>query len=183
MDKNIVSQTQNVNKPLHCFECGAPVDGVSCYLEFLSPQAIPNNVDPWGKYIWYLKLSDSCRDAGHRSRVIRLGDVIAQLGAREKAVTVEQIREELAQLAALPESQSSKPDPTERIVYQLVAGQITPDAAIAEIRELVRLGVVGALLPGGAEGWEECQLCGVHHDPLERCQGFERDPAEWAWER
>jgi len=145
MDTKIVPQNENENKtqlgpPYVCFTCGAPSTGIRCYLEFLSPRAIPKPLDTWGEYIWYLWLPQSCREAGHSARVVRLNDAIAPLAQ----ATIERVQAALAVIAAA-HGPNPKADPAASIVWQLVAGTITPADAIARIGALCHQAVVGAL--------------------------------------
>ena len=153
-----VSKVQT-GPPWHCFECGAPATRLACYDEFLPPNAIPKPVDRWGAHIWYLYLPAACRQAGHVARVARLGDAITPLmlydpsapratGKIEMIEREEQaiarIREALARIAAA-HGPNPQADPTAAIVWKLIAGAITPEAAIAEIREMTQSAVLAAL--------------------------------------
>ena len=129
----------------------------------MPPNAIPKPVDRWGAHIWYLYLPAACRQAGHTACVARLGDAITPLmlydpsapratGKIEMIEREEQaiarIREALAQIAAEhgpnPYKRSDA-DPAAVIVWRLIAGAITPEAAIAEIREMTQSAVLDAL--------------------------------------
>lgn len=162
MDTNIIPANENHNKlvqigpPWACFECGAPAR-LACYTEFLSPMAAHKPLDVWAEHIWYL-LDLPC---SHPSRVARLGDAIVSLTfpydgvptsvrrTREQQAHNEReaillVREALATIAAT-HGPNPQADPAAAIVWSLIAGAITPDAAAAEIREITRSAALAAL--------------------------------------
>lgn len=174
MDTNIVPQNETSNKtqigpPYTCFTCGEPSLGIRCYAEYVSPRAIPKPLDRWGEYIWYLVRAGSCRQAEHPCRVARLGDAITPLvtGDRDapRATTVAEINEREEQaianvraaLAAIAAAHGPNPqaDPATSIVYQLIAGTLTPQAAIAEIGALCHRAIAGALETEPVLHWQE----------------------------
>lgn len=154
MNENSIARNGNAHKatqigpPWHCFECGAEVEDIDCYLKYLSKKGTAKPLDTWGEHIWYLRLPAPCRQAGHTVRVARLGDAITPLityeDGRGEDQAIANVREALATIAAVHGANPST-DPAAKIVYRLVAGAITPGAAVEEVRELCHSGVLGAL--------------------------------------
>jgi hypothetical protein len=155
-----VKDNRNGNKPTQigppwkCFDCGAPAR-LACYTDYHNPRAIPKPLDTWGAHIWYL-LDLPC---SHPPRVARLGDAITPLlfpydhddtrrtqqeQADNERESIRLIREALADIAAL-HGPNPQADPAAAIVWRLVAGAITPETAIREIREIVQSAMLAAL--------------------------------------
>lgn len=126
--------------PLYaCFTCGVPMQLDRSFADlgsrFLMAGYSPVAMDEWGQHVWYLRKLCVCEPR----RVVRLGDCIAPLNVREPKrgladVDIPQIREALAAIARAVKPEDRKCDPAARVVYLLLAGQMAPDSAIAEIR-------------------------------------------------
>lgn len=146
MDKVILPQHAENIKPqigpvYHCPACGAPARRLIPYAE----NAIGGSrLDEWGDHIAYLDLPAACRQAGHPARVAILGSVVVSLifpydtnGGRattdECVALIRQALDTLARIVPPPAH-----DPAAAIVYRLLAGLLTPENAIGEIRALVR---------------------------------------------
>ena len=143
----------------HCPTCGAPARRLIPYSEHALPGG---HLDEWGDHVAYLDLPAACRQAGHPARVAVLGSAVASLTfpydaggrvATEECVAL--IRQTLDTLAQEVGPQPVPLDPAASIVYRLLAGTLTPEAAIAEINELCHFGVVGALETEPEFAWQE----------------------------
>lgn len=124
-----------------CPACGAPARRLIPYSE----NAIGGgHLDEWGDHIAYLDLPASCRQAGHPARVATLGNAVASLtfpyDSNGGRATTEQcialIRQTLDTLAREVGPQPAH-DPAASIVYRLLAGLLSPQAAIEHIHALV----------------------------------------------
>ena len=142
MDNQIITPNGNGHKPTQvgppwrCFECGAPASRLACYTEYTPAAAVPKPLDAWGAHIWYL-LGLTCN---HSPRVARLGNAITPLVTytdddNSERHAIARVREALAAIAAA-HGPNSQRDPAAAIVWQLVAGAITPTDAIREIHDL-----------------------------------------------
>ena len=119
----------------HCFHCGVPARG-------LQPWTPCNSrLDEWKDHFAYLLCNCQCNH-----RVARLGDCVTPLvfGDRkdyadwramvDANITI--IQSAVAAIAsAMPEPKHKRDAPT-KIVYQLLAGHLPPEKAIAQIRAL-----------------------------------------------
>lgn len=140
-NNNIPVQTGPLYK---CFVCGGPAligrsfaDGARV---FLSAGYGSSPLDEWGEHIWYLSKQCKCQPL----RVARWGDCIAPLtpasadGASViSPADIPQIREALAAIAAAVPEDERTHDLLTKVVYQLMAGQIAPEKAISELREMI----------------------------------------------
>ena len=125
--------------PYHCFQCGTPARGCHLWLPCGSP------LDAWAEHIAYLQLTCGCANA---SRVARLGDWITPLAfhtdrgefpswAEFVEGNVQAVRQALERLAAAVPPDALTADAPTRIVRLVLAGQLPPAAAIAQIRALL----------------------------------------------
>lgn len=122
----------------HCFRCGAPAHGLQPWLPCGSP------LDAWADHIAYLKLACACQKA---SRVARLDGWITPLAFHQDLdafpswaafvdANVQAVRQAVASLAASIADEARALDTPARIVHQLLAGQLPPAEAVAQIRAL-----------------------------------------------
>ncbi len=130
----------------HCFTCGAVAQGLRTWADLPKWDGY-SPLDQWGEHIAYLVLP-AC-PASHIHRVAKLGDCITPLAfvqhtARGEwhktiAANIQAIRDALAALAAaVPESErNAARDPAASIVLRLLAGLMTPAAAMDQIRQLL----------------------------------------------
>ncbi len=125
--------------PYHCFKCGIPARGFHLWLPCGSP------LDAWAEHIAYLRLNCGCAQA---SRMAKLGDWITPLAfytdrgdflswSEFVEANVQAVRQALALLAAAVPADALTADEPTRIVRLVLAGQLPPDAAIAQIRALL----------------------------------------------
>ena len=125
----------------HCWVCGAPATGLATWAAL--PKASGYSpLDAWGEHISYLTLPNCPSD--HPARVAQLGRWITPLVFMERAqgqslqqtwdTNVQAVRDALAGIAAAVPEGERAPDRTTQLVYQLLGGHITPDAAIRELR-------------------------------------------------
>ena len=141
----------------HCPTCGAPARRLIPYSENSLPGG---HLDEWGDHVAYLDLPAGCRRAGHPARVAVLGSAVASLtfpyDAGGRATTEECVALIRRTLDALAQEVGPEPahDPAASIVYRLLAGRLTPDAAVTEINELCHFGVVGALETEPEFAWQ-----------------------------
>jgi hypothetical protein len=128
----------------HCFTCGAPAQGLRTWAEMPKWDGY-SPLDEWGHHIAYLILP-AC-PTSHLHRVAKLGDCITPLafvqhaahGERHRTISanIQAIRDALAALAAaIPES-GRNTDTAANIVLSLMAGLMTPAAAIEQIQLLL----------------------------------------------
>lgn len=146
-----------VGPPWCCPICGAPASGLVNWSQALSPQTgTPTQIDDWGEYIWYLYgLPQVCKDAGHPARVVRVGNAITPVAfpydasgqgdAADQIEAVRRIQAAVGHLVAVLEIEEQ--DPLTALVYRLVAGRMSPERAIGEIRAMFDRQLAGALLP------------------------------------
>jgi hypothetical protein len=130
----------------HCFTCGAVAQGLRTWADLPKWDGY-SHPDAWGEHIAYLVLP-AC-PASHIHRVAKLGECVTPLtfvqhtarGEWHKTVAanIQAIRDALAALAAaVPESErSASHDPAASIVLSLLAGLMTPAAAMDQIRQLL----------------------------------------------
>lgn len=145
MNAHILSQHAGNGKPqtgpvYRCPICGAPAHRLIPYSQYALPGG---HLDDWGDHIAYLDLPTSCRQAGHPARVAVLGHAVASLvfpydshgghATTEECITL--IRQALDTLAQI--GQPSPHDPAASIVYRLLAGLLSPQAAIEHIHALM----------------------------------------------
>lgn len=146
----------------HCFKCGAKGATLVAYFW---PCGSP--LDAWSLYIWYLKLPCGCR---HASRVVRLGDCIAPLAISDPSglspADIPAIQATLKAIAcAIPPEQRQR-DPATRIVYALLAGSVTPYAAIAELQALISGAQIQSAWPSPVQALPQLTPSGVEAIPF-----------------
>ncbi len=123
--------------PLYqCFECGQPM------LVNLRFNQIPmgggySPLDEFQEHIWYVKKDCKCQP----QRVVRLGDCIAPLmpsGPRNTltAIDIPAIIAGLAAIARTVRPEDRTCEPAAKIVYGLLAGHVSPEHAIDQIRAI-----------------------------------------------
>ncbi len=121
--------------PLYkCFQCGQPML-VSLHFNQIPMGGGYSPLDEFQDHIWYVTKDCKCQPG----RVVRLGDCIAPLvpsGPRNTLTPADipAIRAALAAIARAVRPEDRRCDPAARVVYLLLAGQMAPDKAIAEIR-------------------------------------------------
>ncbi len=125
-----------IGEPFRCWECGSPDQGGTFLIIDHSP------LEVYADHIYYMRLA--CR---HNPRCVRLGDAIAPLSPLDRSMdeNLASVREGLSNLAkAVPSDQRNQEPLSEfdqqvkHIVYLLVAGQISPQAAINRLRGLAQ---------------------------------------------
>jgi hypothetical protein len=94
---------------------------------------------------------------GHNPRCVRLGDAIAPLQPLDRSIdeNLACVRDGLARLAkAVPLNQQNQ-EPVSKVVYLLVAGRISPQTAINQLRSLARVNepFLPARLPVSEQSW------------------------------
>ncbi len=123
--------------PLYqCFECGQPM------LLTVRFNQIPmgngySPLDEFQEHVWHVKKDCRCQT----KRVVRLGDCIAPLMPTDPrdALTpadIPAIRAGLAAIARAVRPEERNVDPAARIVYRLLAGHVSPEHAIEQIRAI-----------------------------------------------
>ena len=99
-------------------------------------------LEAYADHVYYMRLT-----CGHNNRCVRLGDAIAPLQPLDRSIdeNLASVREGLAHLskAVPPDQQNQEPvsefdRQVKHIVYLLVAGRISPQTAINQLRGLVR---------------------------------------------
>jgi hypothetical protein len=77
---------------------------------------------------------------GHNPRCVRLGDAVAPLRPLDRSIeeNLACVREGLAHLAQTVPPDRQNQEPVSKIIYLLVAGRISPQTAISQLRGLVR---------------------------------------------
>jgi hypothetical protein len=118
-----------IGEPFRCWECGSPDQGGMFLIIDHSP------LEAYADHVYYMRLA-----CGHNPRCVRLGDAIAPLHPLDRSIeeNLASVREGLVNLAkAVPPNQQNQ-EPVSKIVHQLVAGRITPQTAINQLRGLVR---------------------------------------------
>lgn len=124
-----------------CFTCGGPARLDRAFSQMNRQYGGSGygllELDEWGDYIWYLRKPCRCRP----ERVVRLGDCLAPLYPRDadyglSPADIPRVRQALAAIAAAVPPGGRSCDPAAAVVYRLLAGWLSPDGAIAEIRAL-----------------------------------------------
>lgn len=133
-------------EPFRCWECGSPDQGGMFLIIDHSP------LEAYADHVYYMRLA-----CGHNPRCVRLGDAIAPLRPLDRSIdeNLASVREGLAHLAqAVPPDQQNQ-EPVSKIVYLLVAGRISPQTAINQLRGLVQTGepFLPARLPVIEQAW------------------------------
>ena len=135
-----------IGEPFRCWECGSPDQGGMFLIIDHSP------LEAYADHVYYMRLA-----CGHNPRCVRLGDAIAPLRPLDKTIdeNLTCVHEGLAHLAkAVPPDQQNQ-EPVSKIVYLLVAGRISPQTAINQLRGLVRTNEpsLSARLPAIEQTW------------------------------
>jgi hypothetical protein len=117
-----------VGEPFRCWECGSPDQGGMFLIIDHSP------LEAYTDHIYYMRLA-----CGHNPRCVRLGDAIAPLRPLDQTIeeNMNCVREGLAKLAKAVPSDQQNQEPVSKIVYLLVAGRISPQTAINQLRDLL----------------------------------------------
>jgi hypothetical protein len=106
----------------------------------------------YADHVYYMRLA-----CGHNPRCVRLGDAVAPLRPLDRSIVenLACVREGLARLAkAVPPNRQNQ-EPVSKIVYLLVAGRISPQTAINQLRGLTRRNppFLPARLPVNEQTW------------------------------
>ena len=125
-----------IGEPFRCWECGALDQGGYVLRKFTSA-ILDHPLEAFADHIYYMRLT-----CGHNNRCIRLGDAIAPLQPLDRSIeeNLTHVREGLARLAKAVPSDKQTQDPVSKIVYLLVAGRISPQSAINQLRDLNKPG-------------------------------------------
>lgn len=119
-----------------CWVCGRPASGI---IEFSKAMGGPTVLDRYAEYIGYLDLDRACRQAGHPSRIARLGKAITLLDFPPNCSLEEKIRairEAVASLTSFSAREETLPDRIARIVHLVHVGAIPPGEAVQDICNL-----------------------------------------------
>lgn len=126
----------------HCFVCGQPARGLRPWpVVPLQPCAL----DDWADHVAYLELTCPCSHTHPGcSRVARLGEAITPLAFADDdlpyqdrvTANVTAVRKAVRLMAQVVPLDDRQTDPARRIVFALLAGTLSPEAAIRAIREL-----------------------------------------------
>lgn len=115
----------------HCFACDAPVTLLTNF------RPCGSELDAWSGHIWYLRKACKCQPV----RVIRLGDCITPLNPAKpdglSPADIPAIRAGLEAIARAVPPEERCVDPATRIVHGLLAGTLSPEQAIGQIRGMV----------------------------------------------
>lgn len=126
----------------HCFKCGAPARGLMHW------RSCGSRLDAWAEHLAYLNLACACQGA---SRVARLSDWITPLTFHQDQrafpcweafvdANVQALRQAVAGIAATVPADALTLDAPTRIVHLVLAGELPPADAIAQIRALLAAG-------------------------------------------
>ncbi|MCP4542670.1 MAG: hypothetical protein GY832_36570 [Chloroflexi bacterium] len=127
--------------PYHCPHCQNPVPRVLEYNAYRNPHAAWKPLDDLGEHLVYLH----CEPCNTAHRAARLGFVILPfdwpptVDAQGEARTLTAALAEIARLTDPQPGDDTGIDPFAAIIYRTLAGTITPQAAILEIRQLVEV--------------------------------------------
>jgi len=127
-----------IGEPFQCWQCGAPDQGGTYLIIDHSP------LETFADHIYYMRLS-----CGHNPRCLRLGDAVAPLRPLDRSIqqNLECVRKGLQNLArSVPPDQRNQ-DPVSKVIYLLVAGRISPQTAINQLRFMVEDQVAPESLP------------------------------------
>ena len=135
-----------IGEPFCCWECGSPDQGGMFLIINHSP------LEAFADHVYYMRLA-----CGHNPRCVRLGDAIAPLRPLDRSIdeNLACVREGLASLAQAVPPDRQNQEPVSKIVYLLVAGRISPQTAINQLRGLVRTNepFLPTRLPGIEQTW------------------------------
>jgi hypothetical protein len=124
-----------IGEPFRCWECGSPDQGAHVLRKFTSAIIDHSPLEAYADHVYYMRLA-----CGHNPRCVRLGDAIAPLRTLDRSIdeNLVSVREGLAHLAkAVPPDQQNQ-EPISKMIYLLVAGRISSQTAINQLRGLVR---------------------------------------------
>ena len=116
-------------EPFRCWECGELDQGGTFLIIDRSP------LKAFADHIYYMQLA-----CGHNPRCVRLGDAVAPLPALDRSIdeNLVCVREALTHLAQAVPPDRQNQEPVSKIVYLLVAGRISPQTAINQLRGLAQ---------------------------------------------
>ena len=88
----------------------------------------------YASHIYYMYLS-----CGHNPRCVRLGDAIAPLQPLNRSINenLASVQDGLTRLARVAPVDQQSQDPASKIIYLLIAGRISPQAAISQLHNLM----------------------------------------------
>jgi hypothetical protein len=117
-----------IGEPFHCWECGTLDQGGMYLIIDHSP------LEAYADHIYYMRLS-----CGHNNRCVRLGDAVVPLQPLNGYVAenLAHVREGLEELIRRVQPERQKQEPVTKIVYLLLAGRISPQTAISQLRRLM----------------------------------------------
>lgn len=123
------SMPVQIGEPFRCWECGSPDQGGMFLITDHSP------LEAYADHVYYMRLA-----CGHNPRCIRLGNAIAPLQPLDRSIDENMacIRAGLAHLAKMVPPNQKNQEPVSKIIYLLVAGRISPQTAINQLRDLVQ---------------------------------------------
>jgi hypothetical protein len=136
----------------HCPQCGAACQGILTAEQAHAPfGGAPPWMRDWTDHVGYLDRPARCRRERHfGARVVRLGAAILPVDWPDHTPNrdkIAAIRRALDRIARQVGPQGAPHDPAASIVYRLLAGVLTPQRAIENIREFARLGALDAPEP------------------------------------
>ena len=135
-----------IGEPFRCWECGSHDQGGMFLIIDRSP------LEAYTDHIYYMRLS-----CGHNPRCLRLGDAIAPLQPLDRSIdeNLACVRDGLAHLAKAVPTDKQNQEPVSKIVYLLVAGRISPQTAITQLRGLAQPNqpFLPARLPVSEQTW------------------------------
>ena len=117
-----------IGEPFRCWECGSLDQGGMFLIIDHSP------LEAYADHVYYMRLA-----CGHNPRCVRLGDAIAPLQPLDRTIdeNLACVREGLACLAQAVPPDRQNQELVSKIVYLLVAGRISPQTVINQLRGLV----------------------------------------------
>lgn len=117
-----------IGEPFHCWECGSQDQGGIYLIINHSP------LEVYADHIYYMRM-----ECGHNNRCVRLGDAIVPLQPlnRPVAENLAHVREGLEILIRRVPPDQQNQEPISKIVYLLLAGRISPQTAINQLRQLM----------------------------------------------
>jgi len=135
-----------IGEPFRCWECDSPDQGGMFLI-------IDHSLlEAYADHVYYMRLA-----CGHNPRCVRLGDAIAPLRPLDRSIdeNLACVRDGLAHLAKAVPPDKQNQEPVSKIVYLLVAGRISPQTAINQLRGLVQPNqpFLPARLPVSEQTW------------------------------
>jgi hypothetical protein len=135
-----------IGEPFHCWECGSLDQGGRFLIIDHSP------LEAYVNYIYYMHLA-----CGHNPRCVRLGDAITPLPPLNRSIdeNLAMVCEGLAYLVKTVPLDQQNQEPVSKVIYLLVAGRISPQTAINELRGMVQTSdpLLSARLPVIEQTW------------------------------